>query len=120
MTFTILQNLNPDSKNIFYQPKFRAILEDHLDILRQSGVTINDIPLDLYWQYEGNFYGYLVHLNIPIEWHWLMLRVNGMHNPNEFAKVNEDPLDLNFRPVIKYFSERLVGDLQKYYMSQKF
>lgn len=106
--------------DIYYDPKFRAIVEDHLDILKTHRVTVNEIPMDLFWQYEGNFYGYLTHIGIPISRHWILLRVNNMHAPTEFASILRNDNNPIHRPILIQYSEDFLGDLQKYYMSRKF
>lgn len=120
MAFEIIKDLARQSEGMFYSPEFRAIVEDHLSILKTVGVTQQAIPLELYWQYEGNFYGYLTYLNIPQELHWLHLRVNGFDHPNEFAKAVSDPLNKPYIAVLLRPSETIVGDLQKYYLSRRF
>lgn len=38
------------------------------------------------YQFEGNFYGYLMSRGVPPEYHWIYLRVNRMHSPEEFGR----------------------------------
>ncbi len=120
MAFDLIRKLSKQSEGMFYSPEFRAIVEDHLGLLKTVGVKPQAIPHDLYWQYEGNFYGYLTHISIPPEMHWLHLRVNGMHHPYEFAKEVRDPLNKPYQAIMLMPSDSLVGDLQKYYLSRKF
>ena len=120
MAFTILDQMAQPGPDMFYDPAFRLILETHMNRLRNVNSTRQDIPLELFYQYEGNFHGYLVEIGVPVHLHWLYTRVNGMMNPNEFAAEVRDPLGKEYRPVLIIPSDSMVADIQQFYQSRKF
>lgn len=67
---------------IYYDDKFRAVLEDHLTYLRNhpKTTTVTVSPVDAF-KYEGDYYGLLTTLNIPYHFHWLIMRLNGHRSP---------------------------------------
>lgn len=120
MAFTIIEQMAKPGDDLYYDPAFRLIVETHLNILKHSRVVQEDIPLDLFYQYEGDFYGYLVERGIPTFMHWIYLRVNGMTNPNEFAKEQRDPLNRAYSPVLLRPHDNTVSGLRSFYLSRKF
>lgn len=119
MAFDIIEKLSKPSVEVHFNPKFRAVIEDHLNILKTANVSIEPIDLQLFWKYEGNFYGLLTEMGIKMNLHWIYLRVNGFHHPFEFAKEVRDPLDKRYDPILINPSEKLISDLIKYHMSRK-
>lgn len=119
MAFEIAEKLSKSTTDLYFDPKFRNIVEDHLSILKTSGITITPIEMQLFWKYEGNFYGFLTEYGIKKNLHWIYLRVNDMHHPNEFAKAVRDPLDKPYNPFLVQPSDNLIDTLVKYYMSSK-
>lgn len=69
---------------IYYNIELRNILEDHLTYFRNSNdITILNIEPAMAYKYEGDFFGLLSYYNVPFEYHWLVLRINKMTNPNQ-------------------------------------
>jgi hypothetical protein len=120
MAFTILTDMAQPGDDVYYDPKFRLIAETHMVILRQEDISRQQIDLDLFYQYEGNFYGYLVEIGVQPELHWLYMRVNGMTNPNQFAKEVRDPYGRAYSPVLIRPNDNIISGLVQYYMSRKF
>lgn len=83
-------NLANDSGPAFYYTdKWRRVVEDHLDLLRNAqNTTINEIaPIDAY-RYRGDFFGYLTSLKIPAQYHYVVARVNGMTDGSELTEFH--------------------------------
>lgn len=119
MAFGIIENLKRNDASVYFNPKFRAIVEDHINVLRTTGISVTPIALQHFYKYEGNFYGYLTEHGVSRRLHWIYLRVNNMHHPHEFAKAVRDPLNKSYDPVLIEPSEDLIADLVKYFMSMK-
>lgn len=120
MTFTILKNFPDAGEDMYYTSDFRNIIESHLNILKNIGVTKQNYGADLYYQYEGNFNGLLVELGIPPYLWWIYLRVNGMKNPNEFAsdvRLDNEPVHA---PVLIHPNDVIITNLRALYMSREF
>lgn len=120
MAFTILEQTGNGGSGMFYEPEFRQIVETHLNILKLTNSVTEEIKQELFWQYEGNFYGYLTEIGVQPELHWIYLRVNNMENPNQFAWEVRDPLDKKYNPTLLKPNDNVIGIIQKYYLSRKF
>lgn len=119
MTFTILAETDkPQSVN--YHLEFRQIFEDHLSYLRVTNVSYSEIDEQLAYKYEGNFYGFLLELGIPIHMHWVYLRINNMVNPKDFGLEPNNPFSKGLSRELIHISSNELGRLQKYYLSRKF
>lgn len=72
---------------VYYDPAYRRVLESHLPILRDPGFsTVEIIEADEVHQYEGDLFGLLHRRGIPAHEHWIVMRVNGFENPNQFGR----------------------------------
>lgn len=69
---------------VYYHPLFRIEIEKHVEWLRSHStttvITLNE--RDVY-RYQSDFYSLLYTLNIPVELHWIILRMNHFTNPSE-------------------------------------
>lgn len=83
---SLLEQTFDDS--IYHDESFKTILEDHLPLLSNID-NIQEVkevsPVDAN-RYEYDFYGLLRYLAIPIPYHWITMRVNGLMSPNEYRK----------------------------------
>jgi hypothetical protein len=120
MSLTVTTLGRDPGEDLFYTEKFRTIVETHLGILKTIGITERDIPGDLAYQFEGDFYGYLAHLGIPLHLHWVYLRVNGFVHPNEFASEGRDPYRRSFNLRLLIPSSELISNLRALYLTTKF
>jgi hypothetical protein len=120
MAFTIFNKMAKPGDDIYYDPDFRLVLETHLNLLIGNAAARDDIPLDLFYQYEGDFYGFLTEKNVPPEYHFIHLRMNGMTNPNQFAKEMRDPSNPLVRPVWVRPNQNQIDGIVRLYMSRKF
>lgn len=119
MAFTIMTHMAKPGPDLYYDPKFRLMVETHINILRNYQVTRQDIPDNHYYQFEGDFYGYLLSEGVPHSQHWIYMRVNGMYSPHEFAKDLRDPYHVRTQPVLLIPHEATLADIQRMYVSLK-
>lgn len=119
MALTIMTHMAKPGPDLFYDETFRLMIETHINILRTDHVTIEDIPDNHYYQYEGDFYGFLQSKNILPNLWWIYLRVNNMFNPNEFAKDLRDPLGKRVKPKFIRPNEGQLTRIQQMWMSLK-
>lgn len=87
MAFSVSEGQLNLGDGIYYDERFRDVLETHLTLLKRSNIRTELIAADLVYQYEGNFLGLLRHKGVAVEHHWLYLRVNGFTNPVAFGRV---------------------------------
>ena len=70
--------------DIYYDPAFRNVLEDHMTVLRNSpNTTTQTVPQMSAYVFEYDFFGLLATFNIPPYLHWLTMRMNKMTSPSE-------------------------------------
>jgi hypothetical protein len=68
--------------DVYYDQKFRVVLEDHMTFLRQHPqTTMQQIKFRDAFKFEGDLSGLLYELSIPIELHWLVMRMNYFTSP---------------------------------------
>lgn len=66
--------------------EFKSVLEDHLSVLKDSVQTRIPIdPVDA-GRFEYDFYGLLRNQSIDPRYHWIVMRVNGLSNPNQYTR----------------------------------
>ena len=74
--------------NIFYNQKFRVVLEDHMTYLRTHEKTrVIDIEPVYAYKYSGDLSSLLTHYGYPVEMHWIIMRAN---NFNSFHEKTDD------------------------------
>lgn len=68
----------------YFEDSFRRMIEDHLTLIRQKGVsqTITLTPI-LGVRFQGDYFGLLTSLKIPNFMQWITMRVNGLLSPFE-------------------------------------
>lgn len=74
---------------IFYDPRFRNVLEDHMSFLRMhpSNRTI-DIEPGIAYKYAGDFFGLMQQYGISSEFHWPIMRVNDYISPQDYKDTD--------------------------------
>lgn len=75
------------SANIFYDPTFRNVLEDHMSFLRADSRTkqLNIEPEQAY-RFEGDLFGLLAYYKLPAYMHWVTMRMNQMSSPQDAGR----------------------------------
>lgn len=82
---TVMNDMVKPRNALYYSVGFRQIIEDHLEYLRNNG-AIQQLPVNVQDgnMWSGDYYGLLTYLNIPLEMHYITLRVNGMTSPTDY------------------------------------
>lgn len=119
MPFTIVDQMLKPGPSMFYDPLFRHIIEMHLPQLRTIYAIQKEIKADEYYQFEGDFYGYLLSKGYRAEQFWYMLRINGLTNPLHFAKSLRDPYADGSIPMLLEPHPNAIAELQQYYITLK-
>ena len=117
MAFTINTLMEQPGPSMFYDPKFRHILEMHMNQLKTIYATRHVLtPAELY-QFEGDFSGFLMSKGHDLETHWLFTRVNGMTNPNQFGRELRDPLNRAMPTFYIEPSPEALAELMQYWIT---
>lgn len=92
MPFTVSQLAREPGDALFYDPGFRRMIETHLVMLRNTENIRSDvIDPNIVYKYQGDFYGFLGSLGVPMEQFWVYLRFNDMTHPEQFGRAYNDP-----------------------------
>lgn len=86
MAFKVLASLADSGDSVYYTPAFREQLETHLNIFKNTNPRRIQVEANELWQFEGNLFGYLAARGESHDIHWIIMRMNGFHNPNEFGR----------------------------------
>lgn len=71
-----------EPKQVYLSTEIRNLLESHIEFLRKHPTTtFFGLEPHLIYKYRGDFYGLMIQANVPINYHWLMLRINGYTSP---------------------------------------
>lgn len=68
--------------DVYYSDRFRVVLEDHMTYLRNHPQTYyKEVNSKQAYKFEGDFFGLLSELNLPVEFYWLIMRMNKLTSP---------------------------------------
>jgi len=95
---TLMVDPGPD---IFYDPQFRHVLEDHMTWLRENHSEPLVLRPDEAYQWRGDFFGLLSKKGVARQYHWLVMRLNQYTSPNEFIETIPAILVPNFSVIGK-------------------
>lgn len=85
MTMAVMGLQVPVGEVNYYSEAFRNLLENHLQILSSSSsYRLAEVRAIDSYKYSGDLYGLLNQLNVPSEYHWITLRLNGLHSPMDY------------------------------------
>jgi len=74
--------------DIYYDPDFRSTVETYLPYLREHKDTqILAVNADDAYRYEGDFYGLLMTLKVPPQYHWTIMRVNNYSASTDLTSI---------------------------------
>lgn len=78
--------MRDDGSAIYYDPVFRGVLEDHLSYLRAlTSTTRLAVPPGEAYRFEFDLYGFLAKYGVPVQLHWVTMRMNNYTSPEEFT-----------------------------------
>lgn len=76
-----------ESSAFYYSREVRTLLESHVQFLiRHPDTSIFQITPNLAYKYEGDLYGLLATLKVPMHYHWIIMRMNGFTSPTEMPE----------------------------------
>jgi len=85
VVMSISRLMVPEGAALYYDPKFRAMLEDHMSwLLAQPENQLINVLDNHAYKYEGDLTGLLRQYAIQDEYHWLTMRANRMTSPMDY------------------------------------
>ncbi len=77
----------PAGPDIYYGHGFHVVLEDHMSFLKEHPTSrVLTLEPMLAYKFEGDLFGLLLELNIPMQLHWIVMRMNNYRAPYDFDK----------------------------------
>lgn len=85
MTMSVISLQERPLEINYFSAGFRAIIEDHLQILRNTA-KLHTVEVSGFQElkYQGDFYGLLRDMGIDHDYHWITLRLNDLHSPMDY------------------------------------
>lgn len=84
MTVLINSLAVTEASKVYYKPEIRNLLESHVQfIIDHPNTQVVNIANDIIYKYEGDFYGLLYILKVLPQYHWIVMRINGMTTPTD-------------------------------------
>lgn len=76
-----IHRLITDNKDEFYYShEFKVLIETHLNYLKENNAVLVDVTEHQNYKWEGDFYGLLDNFNISKDYHYIVMRMNGLSN----------------------------------------
>lgn len=73
-----------EGESVFYEDGFRRMLETHqVWLAQQEDTTSRPIEPHDAMKYKGDFFGLLVRLGIPAQYHYIVMVMNGITGPQD-------------------------------------
>jgi hypothetical protein len=72
--------------DLFYNPGFRNVMEDHMEYLRTRYSAVAILNPDEAYQWRGDFFGLLDGRGYNRKYHWIILRLNQYTSPLQFTE----------------------------------
>lgn len=86
MAMTINRKMISPGDPRYYNARWHRVVESHLKwILNLPGNQIVRVDDAVAYKYEGDFGGLLQELRVPMEMHWVVMRMNGYTSPADYS-----------------------------------
>lgn len=118
MAFAVASQAKDPGDPVYYDPRFRTVIESHLTILRNSPTTQRQrISPDTIHRFEGDFYGLLIEMGVSFQFHWIFMRVNNLESPNQFGAQLRDPYRDRYEFTLLTPSTEAMNDLRSLFLT---
>ena len=102
-----IHSLCKTMNSVYSKEEFLAFLEQHLLYIKDQGLTVVTITNTNAYKHVGNFYGILNELNIPMHYHYVCMRVNGLSNSSLYDGI-ETNIKLPSFPLLDQLKNQYV------------
>lgn len=120
MAFTVQSTFHRPKSDVFFKPKFRSMLEQHLPLLRGHPDTKKvTIDADDVYRFEGDFYGLLFQRGISVSKHWLIMRLNHMTHPSHFGRELHHEFRDSQHITLMFPPDMFVDTLKKRFLTKR-
>lgn len=86
---TVMNRLNNRNNKLYYDSKFRMVLEHHMKLLKER-LKPAGVPTDLpSYTERGDFRMFLLEIGVPVHLHWIIMRLNGISDVTNWYPLTE-------------------------------
>jgi len=89
MALSIQSLAKQRGEDVYYNDKYRIMIGQHIEQLRTSTdsqeIAVSEQSAN---RQLGDFYGLLLELDVLPKYHWIVMAVNGLKQPNEYDGNN--------------------------------
>ena len=103
-----IHSLSKTMNSVYSKEEFLAFLEQHLSYIKDQGLTVVTITNTNAYKHVGNFYGILNELNIPMHYHYVCMRINGLANSSLYDGI-ETNIKLPSFPLLDQLKNQFVA-----------
>lgn len=103
-----IHSLSKTINSVYSKEEFLAFLEQHLSYIKDQGLTVVTITNTNAYKHVGNFYGILNELNIPMHYHYVCMRINGLANSSLYDGI-ETNIKLPSFPLLDQLKNQYVA-----------
>ena len=109
---SLLSKLLDPGAEVFYDPGFRAVFEDHLSLLINNKTTNRSQTVDpnTAARFAGDWRGLMLALSVRPHLHWFNLRLNGLLSTSDFNGDMES---------VECFYDTAIDSLRRAYMTKR-
>lgn len=83
-----INRLEANTTKVYFDIGFMAFIDQHLPYIKSHGLTMVTLTSSNAYKHAGNFYGILAELNIPHNYHYAIMRINGLLNSNDYDGID--------------------------------
>lgn len=100
MTMSINDRMVNEGADVYYTPEWHRFIESHLHWLRQlaSNTQLDIEPADAY-KYEADLQGLLLAYKVPMEYHFIVMRMNKLTSPTQYTVETSRLVLPNFQQI---------------------
>lgn len=78
----LTERIPSEGPGVYYTDEFMTMMEPHIGLLiTNENSHIRPVEPALALQYANDFYGLLLTIGIPFQYHWTIMRCNGYTSP---------------------------------------
>lgn len=101
MTMTISKRIVDEGAQLYYTPGWHLLIESHLQwLLSRADNRLLTVDNGEAYKYEGDLSGLLLQHGIPVQYHWIVMRMNGFTSYSQY-RVDKTQLILPDEGVIQ-------------------
>ncbi len=104
-TIRLSDTLSDGVSSVFFSEGFQMMLENHiLRLVRSSSTAVVNVPDSQAYQYEADFFGLLLTLGVPSQYHFTTMRCNNLYSPADYRSTLTSIIVPGFSEIDELFA----------------